>query len=141
MDEQVPVPDGGELAEAARRVIGEVQGLRADLVLKAEKRTVRRTWRVLAFDVVLSLVGLGLWYSQVQTNHRLQESLHQNYVTAQQQAETRVRVLCPLYTVLLAAATDPTPRTPGTPEQQARVARAVQTIQDGYKTLGCPPLP
>lgn len=135
------VPDSRELVETAARVIGEVQALRADLATKAEKRTVRRTWRVLVVDVALSLVGLALWYSQVQTNHRLEQSLHQNYTTAQQQQVTRVRVLCPLYTLLLAAASNPNPEVAALPAQQARLAAALATIRDGYQTLGCPPLP
>lgn len=139
VDEQASVPDDGDLAEAARRVIGEVRGLRADLAKKAEKQSVRRTWRVLAFDVVLSLVGLGLWYSQVQTNDRLEESLRQNYTTAQQQQVTRVRVLCPLYEVLLTAAANPNPQVATTVEQKARLAAALATIQSGYRTLGCTP--
>lgn len=111
----------------------------------AERRDRRRAnWKftlVVAADLLLSLVIGGLYLSEQDTNHKLEASLRQNYTTAAQQQVTRVKVLCPLYTILLAAATDPTPRAPGTPEQQARVARAVQTIQDGYKTLGCPPLP
>lgn len=94
---------------------------------------------VVVLDIVLSLVSLGLWYSQEQTNNRLQTSLRENYTTAQQQDRTRVRVLCPLYTLLLDAAQSPTPRTPDTPAQQEQVAKAVKTIQDGYATLGCTP--
>lgn len=133
----VPKPQSPQdLIATAERVIGEVRALRGDL---ASKRSLRKAWRVVAFDVVLSLVGLALWYSQVQTNHRLQDSLKQNYVTAQQQAETRVRVLCPLYTILLAAVQNPASPTPGTPEQRARVAKAAETIRKGYTTLGCTP--
>ncbi len=146
------VPDIQDLMATAARVAAEVQGLRADLADKAsntdmegkaDKKTVRRsgrrTWRVLFFDVALSLVGLALWYSQVQTNHRLETSLHQNYATSQQQQETRTRVLCPLYTVLLAATLNPTPRVADTPAQRLQFEMAVGTIRAGYATLGCTP--
>lgn len=132
-------PDAPKLIATAQSVVAEVQALRGDL---ASRRSLRRAWRIVAFDVLLSLISLGLWYSQVQTNHRLQDSLHQNYITAQQQALTRVKVLCPLYTVLLAASADPTRRAQLPPSQWPRYDAAVKTIETGYATLGCqPPLP
>ncbi|ACU71735.1 hypothetical protein Caci_2826 [Catenulispora acidiphila DSM 44928] len=94
---------------------------------------------VVLLDIVLSLVSLGLWYSQDQTNQRLQTSLRQSYVTAQQQQETRIKVLCPLYQVLLTATTHPTSSTPGTPGQLEQFEKAVATIRAGYTTLGCTP--
>lgn len=148
MDERKPTPSIEELVEAAARVAGEINGLRTDLAskasrkdmaTKASKTSVRRGWLVVVVDVALSLVSLGLWYSQVETNHRLETSLHQNYATAQQQAETRTRVLCPLYTVLLAATLNPTPRVADTPAQRAQFETAVGTIRAGYTTLGCTP--
>jgi len=129
-----------DLIATAQAVVDEVQSLRGDL---ASKRSLRRTWRIVAFDVVLSLVGLALWYSQVQTNHRLEESLHQNYVTAQQQAETRVRVLCPTETALLVLLSLPRPATApalSAPQQKA-LTSAIQTFTSSYKSLKCPALP
>lgn len=132
-------PNASHLIATAQAVTDEVKALREDL---ASRRSLRRAWKLVAFDIALSLVSLALWYSQVQTNHRLQESLHQNYVTAQQQASTRVRVLCPLYEVLLAAAADPSRRAQLPPSQWPRFDAAVRTIRAGYAALGCqPPLP
>lgn len=133
---ETPPDDPRDLIATAERVVSEVKALRGDL---ASKRSLRKAWRVVAFDVLLSLVGLGLWYSQVQTNDRLEESLRQNYTTAQQQQVTRVRVLCPLYEVLLTAAANPNPAVAQSAEQKARLATALATIQDGYRTLGCSP--
>jgi hypothetical protein len=60
-------------------------------------------------------------------------------VTSRQQDETRSKVLCPLYQVLLTASTHPTSTTPGSPAQQAQFEKAVATIKTGYTTLGCTP--
>lgn len=113
----------------------------ADVALerKDRRRAAVKFAVVVGLDVVLSLVSLGLYISQGQTNRRLEESLHQNYLTAQQQQVTRVRVLCPLYEVLLTAASSPNPEATQTPQQKARLASALATIEDGYRTLGCKP--
>jgi len=129
-----------DLIATAQAVAAEVQSLRGDL---ASKRSLRRTWRIVAFDIVLSLVGLALWYSQVQTNHRLEQSLHQNYATSQEQAETRVRVLCPTETALLVLLSLPRPATApalSVPQQKA-LTSAIQTFTSSYKSLKCPAPP
>lgn len=53
--------------------------------------------------------------------------------TQDQATSVRQRVLCPLYTVLLAAAEAPPPPGPVNP----RRAEAVDVIKQGYATLGC----
>lgn len=131
---QPPRPE--DLIATAQAVVAEVQALRGDL---ASKKSLRRTWGFVLFDVALSLAGLGLVGWQFHTNSQINNSLHQNYVTAQQQAITRVRVLCPLYEILLGAASNPAPQNSATPEQKARLGQALATIKDGYKTLGCQP--
>jgi hypothetical protein len=138
-------------AEAAELRV-TIAGLRLDLKAAQEKsaadlkrenaarrRSQRRTWVTIVLDVCLSLVSLLLWHDQVDTNHRLQESLNQNYITQQQQQATRVKVLCPLYEVLLGVASDPA-RTAGmTAAQAERAKAAVLVIENGYRTLGCLP--
>lgn len=121
-------------AKAAADIAAAEQKAAADVDRERRNRK-RGAWYffgALAADLVLSAVSIGLYVG-------VQDSLHQNYVTAQQQAETRSKVLCPLYQVLLTASTHPTSNTPGTPEQQAQFEKAVLTIKDGYTRLGCTP--
>lgn len=145
-------PEDPDLFDMGARVVEEVSALRAALASEEEqrkkavlrehddrRRKQRLTWAVLGFDVVASVVGLTLWLGQRAADDRIRDSLRQDYVTAQQQDATRVRVLCPLYTLLLASVSNPTPRSPGTPAQQEQFAKAVKTIKDGYATLGCTP--
>lgn len=110
---------------------------------KDRKRSTRMFLIALAADIVLSLVGFGLWWGQHQANHRIEQSLRQNYVTAQQQVETRTRVLCPTETALLVLLS--LPRMPSAPvlsaQQQDALTRAIQAFNNGYKALKCPPLP
>lgn len=105
------------------------------------KRSIRLAFITIAADLLVTSIGLAIWHQQSDTNQRIQQSLHANYITQQQQADTRVRVLCPLYTVLLAAAKNPQPGAVGTPEQKARFDASVKVIQDGFAALGCDPLP
>lgn len=127
--------------EAAKKV--EAAEARAAANLKTEnaarRRSQRRTWVTVLLDVALSLVSLVLWHAQADTNHRLQESLRQNYMTQAQQAETRVRVLCPLYTLLLASTADPTKRAALPAAQRVQYDASVKVIKDGYTALGCRP--
>lgn len=136
-----------DLATAQAKAEADVEAAKqaASDDLEAERRDRRAAHLkftvVIALLAVLSAVSLGLWYGQHQTNRRLADSLRQNYVTAQQQAQTRVAVLCPLYEVLLASV-DPAKRAQLPPEQQAKYDAAVLVIRRGYTTLGCqPPLP
>jgi hypothetical protein len=87
--------------------------------------------------IVLIVVIVNLAHA----NSRIQDSLHQNYVTAQQQAQTRVNVLCPLYGLFLGAVAHPQ-QPAQTETQKAQLAKDTQIIKDGYRSLGCqPPLP
>lgn len=54
------------------------------------------------------------------------------YVTQKEQTQTRTRVLCPLYT-LMVSSVDPAKKAALTPAQ----VRALQVIQDGYDALEC----
>lgn len=95
-----------------------------------------------ALDIALTITMAFVVVGLVRTNDAVRESLAQDYVTAQQQAQTRVQVLCPLYEVLLAAVANPSPEAQATPAAKAQFDLAVKTIRDGYGTLGCvPPLP
>lgn len=116
-----------DIAAAEEKAAADVERERQN-----RKRGARYFFVALAADLVLSAVSIGLYVG-------VQDSLHQSYVTTQQQQATRVRVLCPLYSLLLASVSDPTPRAPGTPAQQAQFEKAVATIKTGYATLGCTP--
>lgn len=155
---------GERVTATGERVTGQFESLRAELAaaearaitrvaaaeargaehLKSERdkrrRSQRRTRIAIGFDVLLTVVVATILNSQADTNRRIQESLRQNYITQAQQAQTRVRVLCPLYEVLLGVASDPARSTGMTEAQQARSAAAVKVIEEGYATLGCPPL-
>lgn len=134
-----------ELHEATQRANEDIDAAKkkAAADVAAERRDRRyanyKFALVVVLDIVLSLVSISLYYSQVQTNNRLQTSLRQNYLTSQQQAEIRTKVLCPLYTVLLTAASSPNPEVTQTPVEKARIATALATIQAGYVTLRCTP--
>ncbi len=100
------------------------------------------TAAALFLDVILTVVLATVLNGQASTNRQIKESLRQNYATSQQQAQTRVKVLCPLYTVLLTSAADPARRAGLSVAGQKQFDASVQTIKDGYATLGCqPPLP
>jgi hypothetical protein len=164
-DAEMLADAAGRMSHSTESLVGQIAGLREDFRaareqaaadieaakqqaaadVAAERRDRRRAgWKfalVVIADLVLSLVIGGLYLSERNTNHKLEDSLRQNYTTAAQQQVTRVRVLCPLYTLLLAAASNPSPEVAALPAQQARLAAALATIRDGYQTLGCPPLP
>lgn len=156
----MPVPDPvsalvAESAELRETIVGLRDDLRASeernaKALRVEKSKRRKSqWWLLtaiAVDVAITIALATILSGQASTNAHLkaataqiQESLQQNYSTAQQQAETRTRVLCPLYTVLLAATLNPSPRVADTPAQRAQFETAVGTIRAGYATLGCTP--
>jgi Mn2+/Fe2+ NRAMP family transporter len=103
------------------------------------KKAIRLLFVAIGFDLALTAVVGFLLHGQAVTNDRIRESLRQNYATTQQQAITRVRVLCPLYSVLLAAAADPARAQTLTAAQKATYEKNVQVIRDGYTTLGCQP--
>lgn len=106
---------------------------------RANRRRTVLTAVGLLLDVALTIALATVLSGQAETNQRVRESLAQNYITSQQQAQTRVKVLCPLYTVLLASVSDPNRATAMTPAQRAQVAAAVQVVRDGYTALGCLP--
>ena len=117
-------------AAGAGALADQIAGLRADLATE-RKRGRRNTWG-------LVFMALGLLLDVVLTVSLVVVSMEQ-YVTASEQARTRVRVLCPLYTLLLASTANPDPRSQSTPAARAQFKAAVKTIQDGYITLGCQP--
>lgn len=139
-----------DLAAAEDRTAERVAAAEAKAArdLTAEKASRRRSQRrllyVFAFDLVLTIVLATVLNGQAETNRRIadtnrriQDSLAQNYATRQEQAATRVNVLCPLWTILVALASDPAQSPGTTPQQQDRARK----IRDGYTTLGClPPL-
>lgn len=137
----------GQLAALRQELAEERKQRREELA--AERKRGRRNSLGLIFmslglvlDVALTGAIAGLAWGQVRANDRIEQSLRTNYTTAQQQTQTRVHVLCPLYEVLLAAAANPSPESQSSPAAKARFNQAVKTIRDGYTTLGCtPPLP
>lgn len=102
------------------------------------KRSVRWAFATIAADLLVTSIGLVIWHSQAETNRRIQESLRSTYITQQEQQATRVRVLCPLYSLMLASV-DPKARAAMPPAQQKVYDHTVQVIRDGYGTLGCQP--
>lgn len=113
-----------------------VETLSADLRSLKRQTHVNRVWRnVLAVLVVVLVVVIA---DLAYTNKRTEDSLHQNYVTAQQQAQTRVQVLCPLYGLFLGAVQNPS-QPAQTSAQKAQLAKDLAIIQKGYKSLGCSP--
>lgn len=109
--------------------------------LKKYRRFAVATAVGLVLDVVLTIIMATVLSGQADTNRQIKESLRENYITQQQQAETRVRVLCPLYALLLTSV-DPAKRAALPVDQQKVYDTTVGVIQKGYGTLGCqPPLP
>ncbi len=144
-------PDLSVLVRTAHRVTDQIESLQRTLAeattkskqeIAAERRARRRsiwlTTGVVVIDIALSVASLILYIGQRQTNQKLAESLRENYTTSQQQAQTRVRVLCPLYTLLLASV-DTSKRNALPPTQQAVYDHTVKVIRDGYNALGCTP--
>lgn len=155
-----PAGDGGGLAEVGTGLRESVEALtlaleaaeakaaadiaaaegRAAADVERERKTRKRgTWYffvALAADLVLSAVSIGLYVG-------VQDSLHQNYATSQEQAETRVRVLCPTETALLVLLSLPRPATAPalSPPQQKALTSAIQAFTSSYKSLKCPALP
>jgi hypothetical protein len=128
-------------ARVAAAVVKSAKDLEAENV--ARRRSQRRTWVTVILDVGLSLVSLTLWHSQSDTSRQLREanrqiqvSLQQNYVTSQQQVQTRRAVLCPLESYLLTL-TKLTQRAALPADQQAQYDKAAGLFKDGYATLGC----
>lgn len=131
-------PDGGEglgaLTAEAEVLAEAVDDLRA--ALRRSRRFGIATMVGLVLDVTLTIILATVLNGQSNTNHRIQDSLRQNYITQQQQSDTRVRILCPLYSVLLSSASTP-PNPPLSPAAQKIRNASVKTIKDGYITLGC----
>lgn len=133
-----------------------IVGLRADLKaseernagnLRAEKSKRRRSQRWLlaavAVDVAFTITLATVLSGQASTNAHLkaataqiQESLRQNYLTAQQQRATRVDLLCPLYQALLGVADIP-PSTPLPSAQLKARNDAIAALKRGYTKAGC----
>ena len=122
-----------------------IVGLRADL--KAEKSKRRRSQRWLlaavAVDVAFTITLATVLSGQASTNAHLkaataqiQESLRQNYLTAQQQRATRVDLLCPLYQALLGVADIP-PSMPLPSAQLKARNDAIAALKRGYTKAGC----
>lgn len=125
-----------DLTTTAGDLVREVQTLSARL------RSTRRNTVILAvslvLDLTLTIVMATVLNHQADQNHKIQQALSQNYVTAQQQRQTRIDVLCPLYQLFIASVDDPH-RTDGmTPDQKARSDRAAVAIHAQYARLGCP---
>lgn len=102
-------------------------------------------WHKIAFSVLLALdlaltVALAtVLNGQADQNHKIKQALAQNYTTSQQQQQTRVEVLCPLYQLLVSLAEDPN-RTAGmTPEQKLKSDAAAQSLEKQYSKLKCTP--
>jgi hypothetical protein len=134
----------GRVSDSAGSLVGEVAALREQLAVTEgrRRRGAYALWLVsagFALDIALTITMAFVVAGLVHTNQAVQQSLAQDYVTAQEQAETRVRVLCPLYEVLLAATASPSPQSQTTPAARAQYLAAVKTIKDGYTALGCRP--
>lgn len=125
------------LAETGRNLEKSVDKLTRGL------RSNRRRTIILAVSLVLDLaitITLATVLSgQADTNRRIRESLAQNYITETEQQATRLKVLCPVWTFLLALPASPKPAAPTTPAQQAQLAAGALAFRDGYITLGCLP--
>jgi hypothetical protein len=132
-----------EERESLEELAAEASKLRAAVHDLQERISFNRRWNQIltglialkaATIVVLIVVVVNLSH----TNSRIQESLHLNYVTAQQQAQTRSQVLCPLYGLFLGAVETPS-QPVETEQQRQQLAKDLKIIQDGYRSLGCQP--
>lgn len=131
---------GGDRIDALTTQAGELTETVGDLfkALRRNRQLAFATAAGLVLDVILTIVLTVVLNGQADTNRNLQESLRENYVTSQEQAQTRIKVLCPLYEVMLASTTDPTKRSSLTPAQQKQYDASVKIIKDGFVTLNCP---
>lgn len=150
-----PATIAGLVAESAE-LRKTIVGLRADLAasekrnaeaLRAEKSKRRKSFRwvlvAVVVDVAFTITLATVLSGQASTNAQLkaataqiQESLRQNYLTAQQQQATRVDLLCPLYSALLSVAEYP-PAAP-LPAAQLKVRNdAITALKAGYTKAGC----
>lgn len=132
------LPEPGAVTdETAAALIAEVGNLAG--AVRRTRAVNRVLGAVLVLVLALAVTDAFLLRAQAVANQRIERSLAQNYVTAQQQVQTRTQVLCPLYGALVAIASDPT-RTAGlTPAQKLRANNAIQVLRNGYTTLGCQP--
>jgi hypothetical protein len=111
--------------------------------LGATLRRSRRFGIVTAFglvlDVTITIILATVLNGQAAQNRKIQNSLNQDYITQQQQEQTRVKVLCPLYGLLVTGSTPP----PGaTSAELKQYTATLGIIKTGYVALGCtPPLP
>lgn len=102
--------------------------------LVARSRRLRKVVLVTIFSVVLDL-ALSVTLGVVVLSVRGQGD--QIQAQQSQTAATRHKVLCPLYTVLLAAI-DPAQRPPGLPPEKVAVYdRGYLVIKQGYDALDC----
>jgi hypothetical protein len=158
-----PTDDGEPLTvRAAEQLQAAVVGLQSELKASEERsaaqatakvaaeKAERRKWQrrltiAVAFDVVMTLALATVLSGQASTNSQLkranqqiQESLRQNYVTAQQQLVTRTELLCPLYGALLGVASNQSP-TPMTAAQKKARDDAIDALRKGYTRAACLP--
>lgn len=116
-----------ELIAGTTSLHDAILGLTTSIGLLIQRdRVTRRLVYVAVVAVVAVLAVLGITIKVWTTT----------YVTQQQQSQTRTRVLCPLYSLLLASF-DPAQAQALTPAQRS----AYQVIHDGYTTLGCVGVP
>ena len=108
---------------------------------RRRKVAIRVAFATIAADLIVTIIGLVVLHAQAETSHKIRETLRANYVTQQQQAETRFKVLCPLYSFVLSLA-KPDVRASLPPDQQKIFDEEIRVFHDGYITLKCtPPLP
>lgn len=128
------------VSDSAGALAGQIAALREELAAEREQRRTevaaeRRRGRRNSLGLVFMAMGLVL---DIVLTISIVVIASDQYITASEQARTRVRVLCPLYSLLLASV-DPAKRDALPPAQQTVYDHTVQVIQDGYRTLGCQP--
>lgn len=128
------------LIEVGRELIEEIRGFTEDsgeqFVSLARRGQINRRmiWAlVVSFALTLALVaGFGLALKRVDDNNDRIDSLTRRLDVAQ--TDTRAKVLCPLYELLLASVTPQARAASGDPEAYDHT---VKVIQDGYDALHC----
>lgn len=105
---------------------------------RRRKLAIKVAFATIAADLVATAIGLVVLHLQAETNHKIRESLRVDYITQQQQAETRVKVLCPLYSFVLSLAR-PEVRASLPPDRQKIYDGEIKIFHDGYITLKCTP--
>lgn len=130
------------LAVGAEELTESLRALNENMTrLEGRDKTNRRIITVLAGFVVLKLVTIIVLIVVLVdlngANHRIRDSLRQSYVTSQQQAQTRIKVLCPLYSVLLASIGSQPPSGNVGSALRKQYDASVKVIRDGYAALDC----